>query len=80
VKLALAVLLLITTCRAASADPRESDEAAATAYSRAWAGWGVDAKTGNKGDGDAVSLSPGTDILVWFRQITPSHLLPGDDF
>ncbi len=53
---------------------------ASTAYARGWAGWGVDAKTWNKSDGDTASLRPGTDILVWFRQITPSHLLPGDDF
>jgi erythromycin esterase len=51
-----------------------------TAYARGWAGWGVDAKTWNKGDVDTASLRPGTDILVWFRQITPSHVLPGDDF
>ena len=53
---------------------------ASTPYARGWAGWGVDPATWNKGDGDLTSLRPATDVLVWFKQITPSHMLPGDDF
>jgi erythromycin esterase len=51
-----------------------------TAYPRGWAGWGVEASKWNKDEGSSASLRPGTDVLVWFRRITPSHLLPGDDF
>ena len=53
---------------------------AATPYPRGWAGWRVDAKTWNQDVSDLASLRPATDILVWFEQITPSHMLPGDDF
>ena len=51
-----------------------------TPYARGWAGWLVDPATWNQGDGDRASLRPATDILVWFKQITLSHMLPGDDF
>jgi len=51
-----------------------------TPYNRGWSGWGIDPKQWRKGDENKASLRPGTDILVWFRTITPSHLLPGDDF
>jgi erythromycin esterase len=51
-----------------------------TNYARGWAGWRVDAKTWNADISDHASLRPATDILVWFKQITPSHMLPGDDF
>lgn len=49
-------------------------------YNRGWPGWGVDPKKWNTDPNDRAPLRPGTDILVWFRHITPSHLLPGDDF
>jgi len=52
----------------------------ATAYARGWPGWSVDPKHWNEDVSDRASLRPGVDILVWFRHITPSHLLPGDDF
>ena len=51
-----------------------------TPYYRGWPGWGVDPQNWNNDVSDRASLRPGTDILVWFRRITPSHLLPGDDF
>ncbi len=51
-----------------------------TPYGRGWAGWGIDPREWRKGDDNNASLRPGTDILVWFRMITPSHMLPGDDF
>jgi len=53
---------------------------ASTNYARGWAGWRVDAKTWNKDVSDRASLRPASDILVWFKQITPSHMFPGDDF
>ncbi len=51
-----------------------------TPYSWGWAGWRADAEHWNADATNGASLRPGTDILVWFRRITPSHLLPGDDF
>ena len=49
-------------------------------YNRGWPGWGLDPKKWNTDPNDRAPLRPGTDILVWFKRITPSHLLPGDDF
>jgi erythromycin esterase len=51
-----------------------------TPYYRGWPGWAIDPNHWNDGVSDHASLRPGTDILVWFRRITPSHFLPGDDF
>jgi erythromycin esterase len=51
-----------------------------TSYARGWAGWRVDEKAWNQDISDRASLRPATDILVWFKQITPSRMLPGDDF
>jgi erythromycin esterase len=52
----------------------------ATPYPRGWAGWRVDPTTWNRDVSDLASLRPATDILVWSEHITPSHMLPGDDF
>ena len=51
-----------------------------TLYYRGWKGWGVDPAKWQQDPDDKAPLRPGSDILVWFRQITPSHLLPGDDY
>jgi len=49
-------------------------------YNRGWPGWGLYPNKWNTDPNDRAPLRPGTDILVWFKHITPSHLLPGDDF
>ncbi len=51
-----------------------------TFYYRGWEGWAVDREKWQQDPNDKVPLRPGSDILVWFRRITPSHLLPGDDY
>jgi erythromycin esterase len=51
-----------------------------TFYYRGWEGWGVDPGKWQQDPDDKAPLRPGSDILVWFRRITPSHLLPGDDY
>lgn len=53
---------------------------ASTPWFRGWAGWEVDPSEWDIGGDARASLRPATDILVWFKQITPSRLLPGDDF
>lgn len=60
-------------------DFRKADEATKTwgqiAYFRGWAGWGVDPKTWQKDPTqEAAPVLPLHDILVYFREISPSNL------
>lgn len=60
-------------------DFRKADEATKTwgqiAYFRGWAGWGVDPKTWQKDPmQEATPILPLHDILVYFREISPSNL------
>lgn len=48
-------------------------------YWRGWAGWGVNPETWQTERENKIQLRPSTDILVYFRTITPTRLLPGYD-
>ena len=48
-------------------------------YWRGWAGWGINPATWQTEREGKIQLRPSTDILVYFRTITPTRLLPGHD-
>jgi erythromycin esterase len=48
-------------------------------YWRGWGGWGINPRTWQTAGEDKIQLRPATDILVYFRTITPTRLLPGYD-